>query len=447
MGAAKQARSDSTTELVDQLLANVADAMVVLDTDGRILRVNTQAEKLFGYCQEELLGQKPDLLMPKPQGERIVKGRPGQVARPKIRAFGPSFETVVRHKDGHPIAVSVTVSPVKTKDGIVVAASVVGRDITEHKEAQDILLSHRALIEACDDAIIGKTIDGTIISWNEGAEKIYGYKAKEILGKPISVLMPPGHPNEFPEIMRRLRRGEHIEKFETKRIHKDGHLIDISVTISPVRRKDGTIVGASVVARDITLQKQAEEALRLSEERFRVAVNNAPVVVFSHDLQLRYTWINSPALSLSQEDYLGRTDAEIFGGDDGARLTGINEKVLRTGMESHAEVTVTLKGVRRYFNLVVEPLRDPRGKLVGLLCSAIDITSMKETILKLQQSLDEVQVLKGLLPMCASCKRIKDEHETWQILEIYIQAHSGAKFTHGICPDCMRKFYPEYSPP
>jgi hypothetical protein len=71
---------------------------------------------------------------------------------------------------------------------------------------------------------------------------------------------------------------------------------------------------------------------------------------------------------------------------------------------------------------------------------------LKETILKLQQSVDEVQALKGLLPICASCKRIKDEHEQWQVLEVYIQAHSGAKFTHGICPDCMRKLYPDYCP-
>jgi PAS domain S-box-containing protein len=205
-------------------------------------------------------------------------------------------------------------------------------------------------------------------------------------------------------------------------------------------------VGASVVARDITERKQADEALRLSEERFRVALKHAPVVVFSQDLQLRYTWINSPALGLAREDYLGRTDAEIFGGEDGARLAAIKKEVLRTGIESHTEATVTLKGVRRYLDLVVEPFRDPRGKLVGLLCSAIDTTSLKETIVRLQHALDEVQVLKGLLPMCASCKRIKDEHETWQVLEVYIQAHSGAKFTHGICPECMRKLYPEYCP-
>jgi sigma-B regulation protein RsbU (phosphoserine phosphatase) len=192
------------------------------------------------------------------------------------------------------------------------------------KKAPSTLLGLRALVEASDDGIIGKTVDGTIVSWNKGAEKIYGYQAEEIVGQPISVLIPPGHPNEFPEIMMRLRRGEHIEKYETTRIHKDGHTIDVSVTISPVTTRGGMVVGASVVARDITEQK--------------------------------------------------------------------------------------------------------------------------ETIVKLQRALDEIQVLRGLLSICANCKRIKDEHERWQVLEVYIQAHSGAKFSHGICPECMRKLYPEYCP-
>ena len=201
-----------------------------------------------------------------------------------------------------------------------------------------------------------------------------------------------------------------------------------------------------MVARDITEQRQAREALRLSEERFRVALKNAPVVVFSHDLQLRYTWINSPHLTVAREDYLGRTDAEVFAGEEGARLTAIKEEVLHTGMDSHTEVSVTLRGERRYFDLVVEPFRNSEGKMLGLLCSAIDITSLKETITRLQEALNQVQVLHGLLPICASCKKIKDERETWQPLEGYIQSRSGAQFTHGICPDCMRKLYPDYHP-
>jgi PAS domain S-box-containing protein len=304
-------------------------------------------------------------------------------------------------------------------------------------------LSLQALVDASDDAIIGKTRDGTIVSWNKGAEKIYGYKPEEILGKSISTLIPPGRANEFPKIMRRLRRGGHFEKYETTRMHKDGHLIDVSVTISPVKSKNGMVVGACAVARDISDQKQAEHALRQSEERFRIALKSAPVVVFSQDLQLRYTWMNSPYLFSHEKDLLGRTDAEVFPGEDGARLTAIKEEVLRTGTDSHTEVTVTVKGVKHYFDLVVEPLRDPGGMLLGLLGSAVETSDLKETIVKLQNALNEVQVLRGLLPICARCKRIKDEHERWQVLEVYLQAHSEAKFTHGICPDCLRKLYPD----
>ena len=103
-----------------------------------------------------------------------------------------------------------------------------------------------------------------------------------------------------------------------------------------------------------------------------------------------------------------------------------------------------MKGVKHHFDLVVEPLRDPKGKLLGVLCSAVETTYLKETIVKLQDALNEVQLLKGLLHICANCKRIKDEEEQWQVLEVYLQAHSEAKFTHGLCPDCLRKLYPEY---
>jgi len=179
----------------------------------------------------------------------------------------------------------------------------------------------------------------------------------------------------------------------------------------------------------------------LSEERFRIALKNAAVMVFSQDLQLRYTWTNSSGPFFRKN--LGRTDAEIFSGDEGARLTAIKEEVLRTGIEAHTEIAVTIQGKERFFDLIARPAR-ARGKLVGVLSSAVETTPLKEMIFRLQQALDEVQVLRGLLPICASCKKIKDEHETWQVLEKYLQDHTQAKFSHGICPDCMRKLYPEY---
>jgi hypothetical protein len=134
------------------------------------------------------------------------------------------------------------------------------------------------------------------------------------------------------------------------------------------------------------------------------------------------------------------------GVEEGARLTAIKQEVLHTGVGSRTEVSVGFEGVIHYFDLVVEPFRDAGGTLLGLICSATDITSSKNLIARLQEALDEVNLLKGLLSICASCKRIKDEHESWQPLESYIQAHSEAKFTHGLCPECLGKLYPEYYP-
>ena len=436
MAVARQTKPDRKTELVDQLLVVAPEAMVVMNAEGRIVRVNTRAEELFGYSQQELMGQKPDKIMPRPRARR---NRAGEVTRQKIRPFIYGLGTVVRHRDGTDFPAIVNLGFLEAGGDTLISSTIqeIPRELGEE-------LDLRALVEASDDAIIGTDVDGTIVSWNKGAEKMCGYKAKEILGRSVSVFVPPDRLGEHSENLKRLRRGEHIQRFETTRIHKDGHPIDVSITISPVKGRSGVVVGASVVARDITEQRQAREALRLSEERFHVALKNAPVVVFSHDLQLRYTWINSPPLTVARENYLGRTDAEVFGGEEGARLTAIKEEALRTGMDSRTEVTVTLKGERHCFDLVVEPLRNGGGKILGLLCSAIDITSFKETIDRLQEALNQVQLLSGLLPICASCKKIKDEHERWRPLEGYIQSPSEAKFTHGICPDCMRKLYPEY---
>ena len=452
MAARALARFDRITDFAHLLEAS-ADAMLVTRSDGRIVGVNTKTEKLFGYSREELLGQTPEMLMPRHLAilrwsrfrKRYVKPPIGAHTpfHPKLHLLG-RLKLGGRRRDGSEFPIEISLGLVELGPETLLSSAI--QDITERTRTEESAAHLATIVEGSDDAIIGKTLDGTIVSWNKGAEKLYGYPAEEMLGHSISVLLPPGEPAELAAIMKQLRRGQRIESYETTRLHKDGYLIDVSVTISPVKNKAGKIVGASAVARDITKHKEADEALRLSEERFRVALKNAPVVVSGQDLQLRYTWINSPALGLAREDYLGRTDAEIFGGDDGASLTGIKEEVLRTGIESRAEVTVTLKGVRRYFDLLVEPLRDPRGKLVGLLCSAIDTTSLKEMIVKLQQALDEVQLLRGLLSICASCKRIKDEREVWQPLEVYIQAHSEAKFSHGVCPDCLRKLYPEHFP-
>jgi len=129
-----------------------------------------------------------------------------------------------------------------------------------------------ALIESADDAIISKTLDGIITSWNKGAERIFGYTADEVIGKPVTILIPPGHEDEEPAILTRLRAGERIEHYETVRVRKDGRLIDISLTVSPIRGPKGKIVGASKIARDISDQKQARRELDDASQRLKLAL-------------------------------------------------------------------------------------------------------------------------------------------------------------------------------
>ncbi|HLJ92109.1 MAG TPA: PAS domain S-box protein [Gemmataceae bacterium] len=137
----------------------------------------------------------------------------------------------------------------------------------DRKASEETLRRLAAIVESSDDAIISKNLDGIITSWNRGAERLYGYTAGEVVGRPVSLLMPPDHQDDFPTLMERLERGERIEHYETVRVAKDGRRIDVSLTISPLRDAQGKIVGASKIARDITERKRAEAALRQSEER------------------------------------------------------------------------------------------------------------------------------------------------------------------------------------
>jgi PAS domain-containing protein len=200
--------------------------------------------------------------------------------------------------------------------------------------------------------------------------------------------------------MNQLGRGQSIQSCETTRLHKDGHPINVCVTISPVRNHADEVVGACVVARDITRHKQAEDALRLSEERLRVALKNSPMVVFNQDLDLRYTWINSPVLAWARPDFLGCTDAEIVGGEDGARLMAIKQGVVQSGVGVRTDITVNFLGEPHCFDLTVEPLRDAHGTIIGVTSAAVDVTGREHLIEELRQALTKVKQLSGLLPIC-----------------------------------------------
>jgi PAS domain S-box-containing protein len=248
--------------LLRGLFEYAPDAIVVVNGQGDIIRVNAQAEMIFGYRREELLGQPVEMLLPERFRARHLAHRRNYVAEARLRPMGASLELVGWRKDGAEFVVDIMLSPLATsEEGVVIA---VIRDVTERKRAEAKHAQLAAIVESSDDAIVGKTLDGIITSWNRGAERIYGYTADEVRGQSVSLLVSPDYPDETPQILQKIRQGEVIEHYETVRIRKDGSPIHVVLTVSPIKDAAGNIVGASAIARDISGRKQVEAQLRAS---------------------------------------------------------------------------------------------------------------------------------------------------------------------------------------
>jgi PAS domain S-box-containing protein len=259
----------------DLLLAAIVDssddAILSKDLNGIITSWNKAAERMFGYAPSEVVGKSVLILLPT---ERA--GEEAEILR-RVRKGErvDHFETIRVTKEGKTVEVSITVSPIKDAQGNIVGASKVVRDITEQRRTSrsDLLLA--AIVNSSDDAIISKSLDGIITSWNDGAMRVFGYAADEIVGQPVIKLIPEDRRSEEPKILERLRNGERVDHFETIRVRKNGEHFPVSLTISPVRNLNGKIVGASKIARDITeLRRSAADREQLLESE-RVARSQA----------------------------------------------------------------------------------------------------------------------------------------------------------------------------
>jgi PAS domain S-box-containing protein len=271
------------TLVSEEFLAAVPDAMVAVDHEGTIVQLNPQTQELFGYHRDELLGQKIEVLVPERYRTGHHQFRKHFAAAPQIRRMGAGLDLYGRRRDGSEFPVEISLSPVNTEKGPIVLSAI--RDISDQKRIQSELrraneeLSRSttqqigayrgrlaSIVDSSDDAIISKDLQGVITSWNEGAERLYGYSSQQAVGQPIAMLAPPDRADEVMTILDRIRRGERVQAFESIRVTKDGRRLHVSLTVSPIREADGRVVGASVIGRDITAQKRAEDHLRQAQK-------------------------------------------------------------------------------------------------------------------------------------------------------------------------------------
>ncbi|MGC2079657.1 MAG: PAS domain S-box protein [Xanthobacteraceae bacterium] len=248
-------------ELPARLFEQLPFAVYICDRDGLVLRYNGRAAELWG--RSPVLGDSDERFcgsyrMFRPDGSPLAHYQCPMAVVLRTGVSVRQQEVHIERPDGSRGVALVDIEPVRDSDGNLVGAVNCFQDVTERKRTEEAALRLAAIVESSDDAIVGKNLDGIITSWNAGAERIFGYVAEEIIGKPITILIPSDYQKEEEAIIERIRRGQRVEHYETVRQRKHGSLIDVSLSISPVKNAQGKIIGASKVARDITEHKRRE---------------------------------------------------------------------------------------------------------------------------------------------------------------------------------------------
>jgi PAS domain S-box-containing protein len=387
-------------------LASIGDAVVTTDADGRVTHLTRVAEELTGWSDTDAVGK------PLVEVMRIVhEDSRAPVQNPAMRALtegaivGLANHSILIAKDGIERSIDDSASPVRSPQGEVVGCILVFKDISERrrleKEIAERLVAASflaAIVDSSDDAIVSKSLDGVINSWNAGAERVFGYAAKDAIGRHISMLFPKDRVAEEDMIIGRIRAGERVEHYETIRLRSDGTPFPVSLTISPIRDSDGTIIGASKIARDISEYKRAQDQLRTSEERFRALCNAIPQLAWSARADGFIEWYNQ-----RWYEYTGTTPDQVAGwgwGWQSLHDPDVLPAVLERWNAAIAsaepfEMTFPLRGADgrfRSFLTRVEPLKDNEGNVQQWFGTNTDIDDLMQAEWALRDSEERIRL-------------------------------------------------------
>lgn len=370
------------------------DAILVRDASDRITFWNKGATDIYGFSREEAIGRVSHDLF------RTEFPEPIESIKEQLLRDG-SWSGELRHTCATGAIKIVSTHWVVERDASGNIRSVLesNRDITEAKPAEEAQNRLAAIVESSDDAIVSKGLDGIITSWNKAAERMFGYTANESIGQHITLIIPPDRRDEENNILARIGRGERIDHFQTVRRRKDGTLLDVSVTISPLRDLSGRVIGASKVARDITAEKRAEQALRESEQRYQTVTDASPIMIWmSGTDKLCYyfnkVWLDFVGRTLEQE--VGNGWAENVHPDDFDRCL----QVYVSNFDAHRlfEMEYRLRHHSGQYRWILDrgvPRYKPDGTFEGYVGGCLDIHDRKEAAEKIRIADESLRLIKA----------------------------------------------------
>jgi PAS domain S-box-containing protein len=377
-------RRDSEGQL--RLIVDTLPMLIsFIDRDLRYGFNNQAYQRWFGNSVEDLGGRLVRDVLGDAAFEIVLPMMQRALAGETVQ-----FETTLEYRDAGTRQVGVTYVPHHTESGVRGFFALVD-DVTDRHRAEMARAHLAAIFESAGDAVISKDLTGRVLSWNSGAEQLFGYSAEEMIGVPIMRIVPEDLSYEEEEILERMRAGERVERLETERLTKDSRRVPVSVTVSPIRDDSGRVIGASKIARDITQRRSALRALEQSEARFRALADNAPMLIWRADAFNRGVWFNRYWLEFtgrSMEEELAEPWRKSVHPDDVHR---VHEIWSASGLASRDAFEIEFR-MRRHdgqYRWLLErgaPVFDgPLGEFSGYIASSIDITERKQALEQLAQ--------------------------------------------------------------
>ncbi|MEO6287487.1 MAG: PAS domain S-box protein [Dyadobacter sp.] len=361
------------------LLESASDATVIIKQTGEIEIVNLQTERLFGYQRNDLFGKKIEMILPERFWNIGPDERSGFFQNPEGFPEKEDQELFGLKKNGEEFPVEISISSIQLQDGLYVSAAI--RDVTRRKQQEKEINEQAMIISSATDAILSNTVEGTILTWNKGAEQMFGYTLEEIKGRHISLLFPPELLEEETLLISKILNGQSIQQYETIRLKKDGSEVNASLTMSPILDKNGSIIKISKIIRDITSQKKAERELMQSNERSKIFIDQAPHAIAMFDSKMCYLaaskrWVSD--YNLEGMAIIGRSHYDIFPeiGDDWKK---IHQECLHGEINQCDEARFErADGSVQWLTWDIRPWYLSEGYIGGILMYTADVTASKE---------------------------------------------------------------------